>query len=79
MRSKFVLCLLFAAYSEKVVLNQMVLEKNLTNFRRKMNKLQSNSVIKKTPKEKLEMYKEKKKQEEEQKQKAEEDKKLNKQ
>ena len=65
-------------YSEKAVLNQIMLEKNLTNFKRKMNKLQSNSVIKKTTQEKMEMYKEKKKQEEEQRQKEEEDKKMNK-
>lgn len=57
----------------------MILERNLANFRKKMNRLQSNSVIKKTPDEKVEMFKEKKRLEEEQRKKEEEDKKLNKQ
>ena len=57
----------------------MILEKNLANFRKKMNRLQSNSVIKKSPEEKLDIYKEKKRLEEEQSKKEEEDKKLNKQ
>lgn len=57
----------------------MILERNLANFRKKMNRLQSNSVIKKSPDEKLEMFKEKKRLEEEQRKKEEEDKKLNKQ
>ena len=80
MQSKFIICLIYIyTYSEKNVLNQMILEKNLANFRKKMNRLQSNSVIKKSPDEKLEMFKEKKRLEEEQRKKEEEDKKLNKQ
>lgn len=83
MRSKFdvlfiyimLLCYVCVLYSEKAVLSQIVLERNIMNFKKKMNQLQSNSVIKKTKQEKMEMYKEKKKQEEEQRQKEEEDKK----
>lgn len=73
------LCYVICLYSEKVVLSQIVLERNIMNFKKKMYQLQSNSVIKKTKQEKMEMYKEKKKQEEEeQRQKEEEDKKINK-
>ena len=64
--------------SEKTVLNQMVLEKNLTFFNKRMNELKSKSIYKKTPEQRYKMYRDVKK-EEARKKKEEEEKLLNKQ
>ena len=64
--------------SEKTVLNQMILEKNLTFFNRRMNELKDKSIYKKTPEQRFKMYRDVKK-EEARKKKEEEEKLLNKQ
>lgn len=52
----------------------MTLEKNLYIFQKKMNEIKSASILKKSPEEKVEMYKEKKRKEAEKKKKELEDK-----
>ena len=64
---------------EKIVLAQMTLEKNLMAFRRKMNEIKSNNVMKKSAQEQFAIYKEVKRQEAERKKKELEDKLLSKQ
>ena len=64
---------------EKIVLAQMTLEKNLMAFRRKMNEIKSNNVMKKSAQEQFAIYKEVKRQEAERKKKELEDKLLAKQ
>ena len=64
---------------EKIVLAQMTLEKNLMAFRRKMNEIKSNNVMKKSSQEQFAIYKEVKRQEAERKKKELEDKLLSKQ
>ena len=59
---------------EKIVLNQLTLENNLPAFRKKMDMIKSSSVLKKSPEERLNMYKEKKREEAERKKKELEDK-----
>ena len=59
---------------EKIVLNQLTLENNLPAFRKKMDMIKSSSVLKKSPEERLTMYKEKKREEAERKKKELEDK-----
>ena len=56
----------------------MTLEKNLNKFRKKMNILQSSSILKLSPEERLAKYKEKKRLEAEQKKIEQEETKLNK-
>ena len=41
---------------EKTIINQMVLQKNLSDFFRRMNKLKSQSVYKKTPEQRYKIY-----------------------
>ena len=53
--------------SEKALKEQMILEKNLTLFNKKMNMLKSQSVFKKTPQERFKIYKELKRKENERK------------
>ena len=64
---------------EKIVLAQMTLEKNLMAFRKKMNEIKSNNVMKKSAQEQFAIYKEVKRQEAERKKKELEDKLLAKQ
>ena len=64
---------------EKIVLAQMTLEKNLQAFKKKMNEIKSNNVMKKNPEQQLAIYKEVKRQEAEKKKKELEDKLLLKQ
>ena len=59
---------------EKIVINQLTLENNLPAFRKKMDMIKSSSVLKKSPEERLNMYKEKKREEAERKKKELEDK-----
>ena len=59
---------------EKIVLNQLTLENNLPAFRKKMDMIKSSSVLKKSPEERLNMYKEKKREEAERKKKELEEK-----
>ena len=59
---------------EKIVINQLTLENNLPAFRKKMDMIKSASVLKKSPEERLTMYKEKKREEAERKKKELEDK-----
>ena len=59
---------------EKIVINQLTLENNLPAFRKKMDMIKSSSVLKKSPEERLNMYKEKKREEDERKKKELEDK-----
>ena len=54
---------------EKIVLAQMTLEKNLLPFKRKMNKIKSENIMKKSPEERYAIYKEIKRQEAERKKK----------
>ena len=56
----------------------MTLEKNLNTFRKKMNLLQSSSILKLSPEERLAKYKEKKRMEAEQKKREQEEAELNK-
>ena len=56
----------------------MTLEKNLNKFRQKMNLLQSSSILKLSPEERLAKYKEKKRMEAEQKKREQEEAELNK-
>lgn len=56
----------------------MTLEKNLYLFHKKMNQIKNSSILKKSPEERLTMYKEKKRKEAEKKKKEMEEK-LNKQ
>ena len=56
----------------------MTLEKNLNKFRKKMNILQSTSILKLSPEDRLAKYKEKKRQEAEQKKREQEEAELNK-
>jgi hypothetical protein len=64
---------------EKIVLAQMTLEKNLQAFKKKMNEIKSNNVMKKSPEQQLAIFKEVKRQEAEKKKKELEDKLLLKQ
>ena len=64
---------------EKIVLAQMTLEKNLQAFKKKMNEIKSNNVMKKSPEQQLAIFKEVKRQEAEKKKKELEDKLLSKQ
>ena len=57
----------------------MTLEKNLMAFRRKMNEIKSNNIMKKSSQEQFSIYKEVKRQEAERKKKELEDKLLSKQ
>ena len=68
----------FTFFSEKTVVAQMTLEKNLYLFHKKMNQIKNSSILKKSPEERLTMYKEKKRKEAEKKKKEMEEK-LNKQ
>ena len=63
--------------NEKALNEQMTLEKNLTLFNKKMNILKSQSIFKKTPQERLQIFKDLKKKETE-KRKKELEEKLNK-
>ena len=56
----------------------MTLEKNLNKFRKNMNLLQSSSILKLSPEERLAKYKEKKRMEAEQKKREQEEAELNK-
>ena len=78
-QGKSYIYIIYFLYREKIVLNNMIFEKNLPTFRKKMNHLQSESVLKKSPEEKRGMFLEKKRLEEEQRKKEEEEKKLSKQ
>ena len=60
--------------NDKTIINQMNIEKNLKNFRKKMFQLKDQSIIAKSQEEKYAMYKEKKRQEAEKKKKEMEDK-----
>jgi hypothetical protein len=64
---------------EKIVLAQMTLEKNLQAFKKKMNEIKSNNVMKKNSEQQFAIYKEVKRQEAEKKKKELEDKLLSKQ
>ena len=68
----------FTFFSEKTVVAQMTLEKNLYLFHKKMNQIKNSSILKKSPEERLTMYKEKKRKEAEKKKKEMEEK-MNKQ
>lgn len=59
---------------EKIVMSQMNLENSLNKFYKKMNDIKNNSILKKSPEERLAMYKEKKREEAEAKKKELEDK-----
>ena len=59
---------------EKTIVNQMVLEKNLSDFYRRMNSLKSKSVYRKTPEERYKIYRDLKRAEAERKKKELEDK-----
>ena len=58
--------------NEKALNEQITLEKNLTAFNKKMNILKSQSIFKKTPQERLQIFKELKKKEAEKKKELEE-------
>ena len=58
---------------EATINNQIAIQNNLTAFNRKLNILKSESVTKKTPEEKLKIYKELKRQEAERRKKEKED------
>lgn len=60
--------------SERTVVNQMNLEKNLSDFNKRMNYLKAQSVYKKTPEQRYKIYKDLKKAEAERKKKELEDK-----
>ena len=51
--------------NERTVIAQLTLEKNLYIFNKKMNQIKNSSILKKSPQQRLAMYKEKKRQEEE--------------
>ena len=59
--------------SENTITNQIAIQKNLTTFYRKLNLLKSQSVTKKTPEEKMKIFRELKRQEAERKKKEKED------
>jgi hypothetical protein len=59
---------------EKIVINQLTIENNLPLFKKKLDLIKSSSILKKTPEERLNMYKEKKREEAERKKKELEDK-----
>ena len=59
---------------EKIVREQLTIENNMKAFRKRMNLIQSASILKKSPEERFAMYKEKKRQEAEKKKKELEDK-----
>jgi hypothetical protein len=59
---------------EKIVREQLTIENNMKAFRKRMNLIQSASILKKSPEERFAMYKEKKRQEDEKKKKELEDK-----
>jgi len=59
---------------EKTSQDQIILEKNLMSFNKQMNRLKSQSMLKKSFKEKLKIFRELKRKEEEQKKKEMEDK-----
>ena len=63
---------------ENSITNQIAIQNNLTAFNRKLNFLKSQSVTKKTPEEKMKIYKELKRQEAERKKKEKEDEMYNK-
>lgn len=65
--------------SEKTVINQMTLEKNLNKFHSRMSRLKSESVLKMTPEARLKIYKDLKREEAEKKKKELEEKLLAKQ
>ena len=65
--------------SEKIILNQMTFEKNILPFKKRMNEIKSNNVMKKSSEEQFAIYKEVKRQEAERKKKELEDKLLDKQ
>lgn len=59
---------------ERTVISQMTLEKNLSDFHRRMNQLKDQSVYKKTPEQRYKIYKDLKRAEAERKKKELEDK-----
>ena len=59
---------------EKIVREQLTIENNMKAFRKRMNLIQSASILKKSPEERYAMYKEKKREEAERKKKELEDK-----
>ena len=63
---------------ENSISNQIAIQNNLTAFNRKLNFLKSQSVTKKTPEEKMKIYKELKRQEAERKKREKEDEMFNK-
>ena len=63
---------------ENSITNQIAIQNNLTAFNRKLNILKSQSVTKKTPEEKMKIYKELKRQEAERKRREKEDEMFNK-
>lgn len=63
---------------ENSISNQIAIQNNLTAFNRKLNILKSQSVTKKTPEEKMKIYKELKRQEAERKKREKEDEMFNK-
>ena len=65
--------------SEKIILTQMTFEKNILPFKKRMNEIKSNNVMKKSSEEQFAIYKEVKRQEAERKKKELEDKLLDKQ
>ena len=65
--------------SEKIILTQMTFEKNILPFKKRMNEIKSNNVMKKNSEQQFAIYKEVKRQEAEKKKKELEDKLLSKQ
>ena len=63
---------------ENSISNQIAIQKNLTAFNRKLNILKSQSVTKKTPEEKMKIFRELKRQEAERRKKEKEDEMFNK-
>ena len=59
---------------EKIVREQLTIENNMKAFRKRMNLIQSASILKKSPQERYAMYREKKREEAEKKKKELEDK-----
>ena len=60
--------------NDQIVKQQLTIENNMKAFKKKMHSIQSASILKKSPEERLNMYKEKKREEAERKKKELEDK-----
>ena len=60
--------------NDQIVKQQLTIENNMRAFKKKMHSIQSASILKKSPEERLNMYKEKKREEAERKKKELEDK-----